>query len=114
MQIEWSEQARGDLRGILSYVGLYFGRRKAVEVLAGIRERAEQLKDFPNLGRVFVKDNELGITYRSLTAKLNKIVYFVDNETITIVTVWQNRQDIGRLKKLIKEKNMLRVGNSDT
>ena len=51
-----------------------------------------------------MKDSELGITYRSLTAKLNKMVYFVDNETITIVTVWQNRQDIGRLKKLIKEK----------
>lgn len=61
------------------------------------------LKSFPNLGRVFVKDPELGITYRSVTAKLNKIVCFVDNETITIVTVWQSRQDIGRLKKLIKK-----------
>lgn len=53
---------------------------------------------------MFVKDPELGITYRSLTAKLNKIVYFVEGETITVVTVWQNRQDIGRLKKLIKGK----------
>ena len=104
MQIKWSEQSRNDLRGILSYVALNFGRRKAEDVLADIRERAELLKDFPNLGRVFVKDSELGITYRSLTAKLNKIVYFVENETITIVTVWQNRQDIGRLRKLIKGK----------
>ena len=104
MQIEWSEQSRSDLRELLSYVGINFGRRKAEEILSDIRERAELLKDFPNLGRVFVKDPELGITYRSLTAKLNKMVYFVDNETITIVTVWQNRQDIGRLKKLIKEK----------
>lgn len=83
---------------------MYFGRRKAEEVLEDIRGRAELLMDFPSLGRVFVKDPELGITYRSLTAKLNKIVYFVDNETITIVTVWQNRQDIGRLKKHLKEK----------
>ena len=104
MQIEWSEQSRSDLRELLSYVGINFGRRKAEEVLSDIRERAELLKDFPSLGQVFVKDPELGITYRSLTAKLNKMVYFVDNETITIVTVWQNRQDIGRLKKLIKEK----------
>ena len=103
MQIEWSEQSRSDLREILAYVGMNFGRRKAEEVLSDIRERAELLKDFPSLGRVFMKDSELGITYRSLTAKLNKMVYFVDNETITIVTVWQNRQDIGRLKKLIKE-----------
>ena len=104
MQIEWSEQSRSDLREILSYVGINFGRRNAEDVLSDIRERTELLKDFPNLGKVFVKDPELGITYRSLTAKLNKLVYFVDNETITIVTVWQSRQDIGRLKKLIKEK----------
>ena len=104
MQIEWSEQSRSDLRGILSYVGMNFGRRKTEDVLSDIHENAELLKNFPCLGRVFVKDPELGITYRSLTAKLNKIVYFVDNETITIVTVWQNRQDIGHLKKIIKEK----------
>lgn len=103
MRIEWSEQSRSDLRGILLYVGMNFGWRRAEEALADIRERAEMLKDFPNLGRVFVKDPELDITYRSVTAKLNKIVYFVDNETITIVTVWQSRQDIGRLKILIKK-----------
>lgn len=105
MRIEWSEQSRSDLRGILFYVGMDFGWRRAEEALADIRERAEMLKSFPNLGRVFVKDPELGITYRSLTAKLSKIVYFVDNETITIVTVWQSRQDIGRLKKLIKKES---------
>lgn len=104
MQIEWSEQSRSDLSEILSYVGINFGRRNAEDVLSDIRERTELLKDFPNLGKVFVKDPELGITYRSLTAKLNKMVYFVDNETITIVTVWQNRQDIGRLKQFIREK----------
>ena len=101
MRIEWSEQSRNDLRGILSYVGVNFGRRKAEEVLSDIRGSTEVLKDFPSLGRVFVKDPEQGITYRSLSAKLNKIVYFLENETITIVTVWQNRQDIGRLKKHI-------------
>ncbi len=104
MRIKWSEQSRSDLRGILSYIGMNFGRRKAEEVLSDIRGRAELLTEFPGLGRVFVKDPELGIVYRSLTAKLNKIVYFVDNKTITIVTVWQNSQDLGRLKKLIKEK----------
>ena len=41
MQIEWSEQSRSDLREILSYVGMNFGRSKAEEVLSDIRERAE-------------------------------------------------------------------------
>lgn len=104
MRIDWSEQSRNDLRGTLSYVGMNFGRRRAEKALADIKERAELLKNFPNLGRVFVKDPELGITYRSLTAKLNKIVYFLEGETITIVTVWQNRQDISHLKKLIEKR----------
>lgn len=104
MRIDWSEQSRNDLRGILSYVGMNFGRRRAEKALADIKERAELLKNFPNIGRVFVKDPELGITYRSLTAILNKIVYFVEGETITIVTVWQNRQDISHLKKLIEKR----------
>lgn len=99
MQINWSEQSRADLREIMSYVGENFGRRKAEEVLADIRSRVDLLKDFPMLGRVFVKDTELGITYRSITAKLNKIVYTIECDTITIVAVWQNRRDISRLNK---------------
>ena len=61
-----------------------------------IRGYAELLKDHPSLGRVFVKDPELGITYRALTAKLNKIVYFVDNETITIFgfAIRRNSEDV--------------------
>ena len=99
MTLNWSDASRDDLRGILVYVGRDFGRLKAERVLSNIRERAEQLTAFPKLGRVFAKDHELGITYRSLTVKLNKIVYYIDGEEINIVTVWQNRQDISRLKK---------------
>ena len=99
MQIKWSEQSRSDLRGILAYVGVNFGRRRAEEMLVDIYNRAESLRSFPKIGRVFVKDPELGIIYRSLTTKLNKIVYYINGETIVIVAVWQNRQDISRLKK---------------
>ena len=105
MQIKWSDLSRSDLREIMAYVGSNFGRRKANEALTDIRERVELLKYHPKLGRVFVKDPELGITYRSLTTKLNKIVYFVESQTIIIVTVWQNRQDVSRLKKLLTKEN---------
>ncbi|MBP5364380.1 MAG: type II toxin-antitoxin system RelE/ParE family toxin [Bacteroidales bacterium] len=104
MKIEWSEQSRNDLYDILSYVVEIFGRRTAELVLAEIRSRADLLRNFPVSGRVFVKDTELGITYRAVTTKLNKIVYFIDDDkTIIIVAVWQNRQDINRLKKKLTE-----------
>lgn len=69
MQINRSDPARNDLREILAYVGSNFGRRRAEEALTDIRECAEMLKAFPKMGRIFVKDPELNITYRSLVAK---------------------------------------------
>ena len=104
MKLNWSDTSRDDLRTILSYIATNFGRPRAEEALSDIRERAELLTTFPKMGRVFMKDSELGITYRSLTAKLNKIVYFVTDEDVNIVTVWQNRQDISRLKKQLTQK----------
>jgi plasmid stabilization system protein ParE len=101
MQINWSEQSRDDLYEIMSYVASSFGRSKAEEVLAEIRHSAELLKDFPMLGKSFVEDTELGVSYRSLPSKLNQIVYYIEEETITIVTVWQNRRDASRLKKTL-------------
>lgn len=101
MQINWSDQSRDDLREIVSYVGNAFGRSKAEEVFAEIRHSAELLDDFPMLGKSFVEDKELGITYRTLPSKLNQLVYYLEDETITIVAVWQNRKDISRLKKLL-------------
>ncbi len=99
MNLNWSDTSRDDLNAILSYVGTNFGRQRAEEALYDIKERAELLTTFPKMGRIFVKDPELGIIYRSVTTKRNKIVYFIEDEEVNIVTVWQNRQDISRLKK---------------
>ena len=105
MQINWSEQSRDDLREIVSYVGNSFGQRKAKEVFAEIRSSAELLKNFPMLGKSFVKDEELQIEHRTLPSKLNQLIYCVEDETINIIAVWQNRRDINRLKKMLSNNN---------
>lgn len=104
MQINWSEQSRDDLKKILSYVGSNFGRQKAEIVLTNIRNTVELLKDFPLIGKTFVEDKTLGVTYRSLASKLNQIVYYIDDETINIVTIWQNRCDINGLHNIVSTK----------
>ena len=104
MQINWSEQSRNDLREILSYVGNSFGQRKAKEVFAEIRHTAELLKEFPMLGKSFVKDEELQIEYRTMPSKLNQLIYCIEGETINIIAVWQYRRDISRLKKMLMQK----------
>ena len=104
MQINWSEQSRNDLREILSYVGNSFGQQKAKEVFAEIRHTTELLKEFPMLGKSFVKDEELQIEYRTMPSKLNQLIYCIEGETINIIAVWQNRRDISRLKKMLMQK----------
>ena len=103
MQIKWSEQSFEDLLEIVIYVANSFGKSKAKEVLEEIRHSADLLKNFPLLGKSFVEDSELGIEYRTLPSKLNQLVYYIEDETITIVTVWQNRRDVNRLKKLLSK-----------
>ncbi len=107
MQINWSEQSRDDLREIVSYVGKTFGQQKAKEVFLEIRNNAELLKNFPMLGKSFVKDEELQIEYRTLPSKMNQLIYFVEEKTINIVAVWHNRRDINRLKKMLSKTEKL-------
>ena len=103
MRIEWSEASRKDIREIISYVGSSFGGRKALKVLLGIRDTANLLLDFPMMGKVFVEDSEIDITYHTIPSKLHQIVYFVEGDTIKIVAVWNNRRDIRRLKRRLRQ-----------
>ena len=102
MRIEWSEDSRKDLREILSYVGSSFGGRIAEEVLFEIHDTVNLLTDFPMMGKMFVKDRQIGVTYHTVPSKLHQIVYSIEDETINIVAVWNNRRDIRRLKKRLR------------
>lgn len=104
MQINWSEQSQNDLRNILSYVGNNFGRNKAVTVLSDIRNSANLLKDFPFIGKTFAEDETLKISYRALLSKLYQIVYYIEEDSVNIVAVWQNRCDINALYKRVNTK----------
>ena len=104
MRIEWSEASRKDIRETISYVGSSFGGRKALDVLFEIRDTAILLLAFPLLGKEFVKDAKTGVAYHIVPSKYHQIVYFVEDETIKIVAVWNNRRDIRRLKRRLKRR----------
>ena len=53
----------------------------------------------------FNVSEELQIEYRTLPSKLNQLIYCVEDETINIIAVWQNRRDINRLKKMLSNNN---------
>lgn len=104
MRIEWGEHSRKDIREIISYVGSFFGGRKALAVLFEIRDTASLLLAFPLMGKEFVKDSKTGVTYHTVPSKYHQIVYFVEGETINIVAVWNNRRNIRRLKRRLRHR----------
>lgn len=108
MRIEWSEDSRKDIREIISYVGSSFGGRKALAVLWEIRDTANLLLVFPLMGKEFVKDFKTDVTYHTVPSKYHQIVYFVEGETIKIVAVWNNRRDIRRLKRRLRQRKRIR------
>ena len=105
MRIEWSDHSRKDIREIIAYVGSSFGGRKALEVLSDIRDTANLLLAFPLMGKEFVVDSIIGITYHTVPSKFHQIVYFVEGENIKIVAIWNNRRDIRRLKRRLRRRS---------
>jgi addiction module RelE/StbE family toxin len=74
----------------------------AVELYNRIIEEAEQLQYFPQMAQKEPFLKEYTEEYRSLIVENNyKLVYFVENETVNIVAVFDCRQNPQKLKNNI-------------
>ncbi len=83
-RVVWSSVAHDDLRALVSFIkadspgyAQTFGLR--------IRQRVEQLHHLPESGRK-VPEDQTG-TYRELIEGNYRIVYRVDDDTVTVVTL---------------------------
>lgn len=108
MRIEWGEDSRNDLREILDFLDSSFGVKKAERVFAEIHDSVKLLLVFPLMGKEFVKDAKTGIVYHTVPSKFHQIIYFVEGETIKIVAVWNNRRNIRRLKRRLRQRKRIR------
>jgi addiction module RelE/StbE family toxin len=83
-RVVWSSAARDDLKALVAFIkadspgyAQTFGLH--------IQQRIEQLRQFPESGRK-VPEDKLGI-YRELIVGNYRVVYRVNEETVTIVTL---------------------------
>jgi len=83
-RVVWSSVARDDLKALVSFIktdspgyAQTFGLH--------IQQRVEQLHHFPESGRKIPEDKHG--TYRELIVGNYRVVYRVDEETVTIVTL---------------------------
>ena len=102
MRIEWSPRALDDLSDILKYVVDTFGETAAYHVNNEINDEVEKLAFFPQLGRIYYHDTESGITYRALTSKYHKILYYSKGDILKVVLLWYTRRDNKELTRQLQ------------
>ena len=93
MRIEWSDQALDDLSDILLYVVDSFVEAVAYRVNNEIIDEVGILAQSPMMGRQLFFNKTKSITYRTLSLRHYKIVYYTKDDILKIIMLWNNRRD---------------------
>jgi plasmid stabilization system protein ParE len=87
---------------IYNFVSL-ISENVAINIYNEILDSVETLRLFPYIAPIEPYLNGFSKQYRSLVVKKRfKVVYYVKNKNINIVTIWDCRQNPNRLKNEIK------------
>jgi plasmid stabilization system protein ParE len=89
MKIAYTQEAIDDLRLLRDFIGRY-NKEVAARVSLNLRQNIKKLKNFPYLGRKV--DGEEGV--RDLVAGRYIARYMVRLDTIYILRVWHQREDL--------------------
>ena len=103
LKLLFSPEALEDIESIYRY---HAKRNEvyAVELYNRIIEEAEQLQYFPKMTPTESLLEEYPEEYRSLIVQHHyKLVYFIENETVNVVVVFDCRQNPEKLKTNIRE-----------
>ena len=103
MQVVWLNDAKNQLRAIVSYGQITFGELVSIRFTTEIYQTVIRLGSFPRLGKVepLLKDRKK--EYRSLVLHRHyKIIYYIDNDIVFIAALWDTRSNPQKLSSKIK------------
>lgn len=102
MKTIWAPQAKESLRQIAKYIQSDFGSKARKNFINEVRKRETLLKSNPNIGMIDPLFAHRQPTYRSVIINgLNKMVYYVENNTIYIAAFWDTRREPNAQVELI-------------
>jgi plasmid stabilization system protein ParE len=102
--VEWSANARARLQEVYDYLFDVAGDRTARKITGKIQARTEILSANPRAGQregMFDNDDR---ELRYLVERNYKIVYWIESEHISIMTVFDCRQNPERMKEEVAQK----------
>ncbi len=100
MVIIWGNQAKQTLHEIITYYNENVSHNTAQNIKKLIVERTRQLQIFPYSGPIEISDDNIAIRY--LVVSHYKIYYYVDEDRIHIIIVWDTRQDPDKLWDILR------------
>ena len=94
MRVVWHQQAKEGRDQVANYIGREFGKKRKMRFLQEVRQMTQMLKNSPNIGQIDPLFANRPVTYRSVIINSrNKMVYYVNGNTIQIADFWDTRQE---------------------
>jgi len=100
IKIEWSELSTKQLNDIYDYYSLKTSPRIAKKIVTNIVERVEILHKNPLSGPKEELLSEMPENFKFLVESNYKIIYWQEDEIITIASVFDCRQNPVKMKKI--------------
>ncbi|MCK8621567.1 type II toxin-antitoxin system RelE/ParE family toxin [Prevotella sp. E13-27] len=94
MRVIWQEPAKVGRRQVAAYIRKEFGTKRAKKFKQEVDDTVKQLMHSPGIGQIDPLFSDRAMTYRSVIINgLNKLVYFVNDDTIYIAGFWDTRRE---------------------
>lgn len=100
MNIIWSGLARNQLQDIFEYYSLKVLSKLALRIIERIIKDAEKLINSPFIGQQEELLSDRPQDFRYLVSGNYKIIYWVDDNTIRIASVFDTRQNPEKMKSI--------------
>jgi plasmid stabilization system protein ParE len=96
LEVSWSKEAREELIKVISYLEENWTEREIKRFTSKLEEQITIISSKP---KTYKKSKRLLGTHECLITKHNSLFYTYNDTYLFIVTVWDNRQEPGKLKK---------------
>jgi plasmid stabilization system protein ParE len=104
MIIKWSKNAKDDLEKIITYHLEEKGIRATHKIYSQIEKAVKTLRNFPQMAAIEPLLSSESKEFRALlVTRIYKIIYYIDNNTIVILAIFDCRQNPDKLKDKIND-----------
>ena len=94
MNIHWHKRAAAALQQVEAYVLEKFGEQTRQEFMEEVNQAVLALAEMPAMGKIDPLFAHRRQEYRSIIVRrLNKVVYYVKDNTIYIAAFWDTRRE---------------------